>query len=206
MKLFLASLANQTLDRFVSEFGINKENFTIAYIDVAAETYPGALWVDKDKKVMKKMGMQYSHYDFKLKTKELIILELSKYDAIFVTGGNTYYLLNQINLSGYREAIIELLNNGKYYIGSSAGSCVMGPTIDHVKTLDHPEIVPELTDYTALNLVPHLIVPHYGRDKYAGRQAKMKKIWGDKLTFLADNQAIVVNGDKIEIVTNQGGL
>ena len=43
-------------------------------------------------------------------------------------------------------------------------------------------------------------------DDDEGRHAKMKEVWGDKLTFLTDNQAILVNGDKIEIVTNQGGL
>ena len=51
--------------------------------------------------------------------------------------------------------------------------------------------------------VQHLIVPRYSRDKYEGRHVKMKELWGDKLTFLSDNQAITVNGDKIEIVTKQ---
>ena len=77
----------------------------------------------------------------------------------------------------------------------------MGPTLDHLTTIEHPEIVPELTDYTALNIDPYLIVLHYKTDKYAERHTNLKEQWGDKLTFLTDNQAIVVNGDKIEIVT-----
>jgi peptidase E len=77
----------------------------------------------------------------------------------------------------------------------------MCPTIEHVELVEHKEVVPELTDYSAIGLVKELLMPHAGREKYASRHAKMREIWGDRITFLTDDQAVIVNNDKTEIVT-----
>ncbi len=208
MKLFLASLASTTLDLLKPVLSDDPKNLSVAFIKTAADPYGDIPmpWMEDDVNKLKTMGFPVTFYDIKNKNIDTLHNDLSKFKVIFVAGGNTYYLLDHIKKSGFDIVIKELLAKSVIYIGASAGSCVMGPTLDHLTIIDHPEIVPELKDYTGLNLVPHLIVPHYGRDKYADRHAKMKEVWGDKLTFLTDNQAIVVNGDKIEIITNQGGL
>jgi dipeptidase E len=203
MKLFLASLASTTLDLIKTLLSDDPKNLRVAFIKTAAEPYGDIPmpWMEDDVNKLNAMGFPVTFYDIKSKNIETLRKDLSEFKVIFVSGGNTYYLLDHIKKSGFDIVIKELLAKSVIYIGASAGSSVMGPTLDHLTTIDHQEIVPELTDYTALNLVPHLIVPHNGRDKYADRHAKMKEIWGDQLTFLADNQAIVVNGDKIDIVT-----
>ena len=208
MKLFLASLASNTLDLIKPLLSDDPKNLRVAFIKTAADPYGDIPmpWMEDDVSKLKAMGFPVTFYDIKNINIETLRKDLSEFKVIFVAGGNTYYLLDQIKKSGFGIVIKELLTQSVIYIGASAGSSVMGPTLDHLTTIEHPEIVPELTDYTALNLVPHIIVPHYGRNKYADRHAQLKELWGDKLTFLADNQAIVVNGDKIEIVTNQGGL
>ncbi len=208
MKLFLASLASTTLDLIKPLLSDDPKNLSVAFIKTAADPYGDIPmpWMEDDVIKLKSMGFPVTFYDIKNKNINTLRKDLSEFKVIFVSGGNTYYLLDHIRKSGFDTFIKEMLKKSVIYIGASAGSSIMGPTLDHLTTIDHPEIVPELTNYTALNLVPHLIVPHYGRDKYEGRHTKMKEVWGDKLTFLADNQAIVVNGDKIDIVTNQGGL
>jgi peptidase E len=77
----------------------------------------------------------------------------------------------------------------------------MGPDLNHLVKIDHPEQVPELTEYTCLGVVKERIIPHYGREKYATVHAKLQDEWGDNITLLSDNQALVVNDDKIEVVT-----
>lgn len=208
MKLFLASLASTTLDLIKPLLSDDPKNLSVAFIKTAADPYGDIPmpWMEDDINKLKSMGFPVTFYDIKNKNIEILRNDLSNFQVIFVSGGNTFYLLNHIKKSGFDIVIKELLEKSVIYIGASAGSSVMGPTLDHLTTIDHPDIVPELKDYAALNFVPHLIVPHYGRDKYAERHVKMKEVWGDKLTFLSDNQAIIVNGDKIEIVTNQGGL
>jgi peptidase E len=186
--------------RAISEFV--SENLSNWFVRLSRKRYWGGSY-DKDK--ISELGFIVSPYDIKGKTETQLVNDLSKFDAIFMEGGSTEYLLKQVKISGFDIDIIKLLDKGIIYIGSSAGSCIMGKSIEHLCELDHFQIQ-DSVEYAGIGLVPHLMVPHYGRDKYEGRHAKMKEVWGDKLTFLTDNQAILVNGDKIEIVTNQGGL
>jgi len=79
--------------------------------------------------------------------------------AIFVSGGNTFRLLYQLQqhdlLSKINEAV---LAKGLRYIGSSAGSNVACKTI--CTTNDMPIIYPP-KGFEAINLIPLQINPHY---------------------------------------------
>jgi peptidase E len=78
---------------------------------------------------------------------------------------------------------------------------IFGPDLKHLSLVDHSEIVPELTDFTCLGIIKQRILPHFGKDKYADRHAQLQKEWGDQILMLRDTQALVVNGDNIEIVS-----
>ena len=47
---------------------------------------------------------------------------LNKYDAIYVCGGKTSYLVDRIKEIGFKEIVYKYLENGGIYIGVSAGS------------------------------------------------------------------------------------
>jgi len=48
--------------------------------------------------------------------------DIKKYDAIYVCGGSTQYLLNRMNENGFNKVLNDYVNNGGFYIGVSAGS------------------------------------------------------------------------------------
>ncbi|MCL2108968.1 MAG: Type 1 glutamine amidotransferase-like domain-containing protein, partial [Oscillospiraceae bacterium] len=50
--------------------------------------------------------------------------ELSKFDAVYFTGGSPQYLLERINDTGFRKPLCEFVENGGVYVGVSAGRIV----------------------------------------------------------------------------------
>jgi len=125
--------------------------------------------------------------------------ELSDKDIIFMNGGNPFGLLDFARKSGFDVILPELLDEGKRYIGISAGSNITGPTIENA-TWKHPERNKiGLIDLSALNLVPFEITPHF-EEKY--RALIEEKVKGTKcpVVGLYDTQAVLVDNDRFRIV------
>ncbi len=78
-------------------------------------------------------------------------------EGIFIGGGNTFVLSNQLQKNNLFSALKESLKMGTPYLGTSAGSNICGLTIK--TTNDMPIVYPP--NFNALSLVPFNINPHY---------------------------------------------
>lgn len=108
----------------------------------------------------KKVSEAFSKIDKKvigLHTFEDRIGAIKAAKAIFVGGGNTFVLTNQLYKNDLIDAIQSVVNNGTPYLGTSAGSNICGLTIK--TTNDMPIIYP--SSFNALGFVPFNINPHY---------------------------------------------
>lgn len=81
----------------------------------------------------------------------------SEFDAIVVGGGNTFQLAATLQSKKLMHAMKEAVENGKPFIGWSAGANIACPTIR--TTNDMPITEPE--SFSGLGLVPFQINPHY---------------------------------------------
>lgn len=207
MKLFLASLASETLDLVLPLLPDKPQNLKLAFIPTAADPYPldNRPWMIADRAKAVSMGFKITDYDINNKNISSLRKDLSEFQVIFVDGGNTYYLLNEMKKSGFDVVIKELVNKGVVYIGSSAGSCVACSTINHVELVEHKDVVEDMKDFDGLNFVDKLILPHYGRSKYSDRHGDILAIkqFGNRILPLRDNQVLIVNSDNIEVVTKE---
>lgn len=100
-----------------------------------------------------KMGITLTSIHHSTNQKETI----EKSEAVFIGGGNTFRLLNQLYKNDLIEVLQHKIENGMPYIGTSAGSNMACPTIK--TTNDMPIIYPPSFD--ALNVIPFQINPHY---------------------------------------------
>lgn len=199
MKLFLCSIfiPDAYIPRLARLVGKPLKKTTASFISTAADPYKDKWFVEADRKVLKKLGIQFVDIDLKQFDKNPAKLgrELHKQDIIFVSGGNSFYLNYWIKRIGFKSILQKLLAEGKVYIGGSAGAAIAGSSLKPLETLDDPTKAPTRID-EGLKLVDYVILPHYGIEKYENRyQMIFKKFQSGPfvLKTLTNEQAIIVN-------------
>lgn len=194
MKILLSS-NKKILNKYL------KEHTKIGFIPTASELDDDRWYMEKDRDDL------MNNYDLVIiditnETKEEILNKFKEVDAIFVAGGNCFYLLQQLRLKDVVSELIDFANE-KIYIGSSAGSCIACPNIDYLGNLDDKNDAPLLKDYEALNLINGYILPHYkSSEEYTKLIDDTIKQYKDlNFIILTNSDAVIVNDrDNYEIV------
>ena len=150
----LAQKRNETIQEL---FGASPENpKTIMYVAYALGDQDAAL--ARTKAWMEPLGINVISAHQQADP----VAALAKVDGVFVTGGNTFRLLDKLQKTGLLEAIRDKAFEGFPYMGASAGINVTGLTI--MTTNDMPIVQPR--DMNAMGLVPFQINPHYVDGKF----------------------------------------
>jgi dipeptidase E len=120
-----------------------------------------------------------------------------------VTGGNTFFLLQELKRTGVDKIIIEQINAGKVYIGESAGSIIMAPDIEYVMDMDDSSSAIGLEDYTALGVIPFYPLPHYTNYPFKKTVEKIISKYESALALkpISNSQVILVRDSDIEIIS-----
>lgn len=191
------------LDPIQSDLDKDLDQINVAFITTAANPYleEGAEempeWVDEIYTDTQRYFGSVDMIDF---TKEEVDVAdlINKYDALFINGGNVFYLEAMIKQYNFQEVIESFINN-KLYIGGSAGASVLGHDIYPLKYLDDINVV-ENASKKGLGLVEFNILPHYNTPKY---QEKIKQAEKDflknsvDLLPIEDAQAVFTDGTEV---------
>ncbi len=200
-KLFLTSagLPKETRKSFLSLLSNPPSETMVAFIPTACHPEKDKSYVDRVKKEIEDIGMKMFEVDLVDENEQSLRDKLSKADVIFVNGGNTFYLLKWARTSGFVKVVKELINQGKIYVGVSAGSYIACPTIE-VATWKHQDRNRVgMTDLTALNLVPFLITAHVKEEVMPIIESEAKKT-DYPIAALTDKQAVLCVDGKYSIV------
>ncbi|MFA6007381.1 MAG: Type 1 glutamine amidotransferase-like domain-containing protein [Candidatus Shapirobacteria bacterium] len=203
LQLFLTSASDFVMDDIVTKLPKSPAEYNVAFINTAAEVEEGDHWwlrAEKDKLIS--AGFNVDEFSITGLSKDEIETKLADKQVIYFCGGNTFYLLDQVIKTGCDEIIKRKLNEGVIYIGSSAGSMIVGLRIDLVSKIDDPTTAPNLNS-TGLGIVDIAILPHWGSTEF--REGYVKSIEsmyteGVKILPLTNNQYLWINGDSMKIV------
>lgn len=203
--MYLTSSVNTVAKSLAKE--INPAKYPkLIFINTASEPEEGdKSWLEKDRQTLVDGGFEVTDYTITDKTSEQIKEAVSPMDIIFVSGGNTFYLLEKAQQSNFIPLLRDfVINQGKIYIGSSAGSIFAGPDVNPVRDLDNISKAPNLKYFEGARLVDFVVLPHWGskkfKERYLGERIENNYNTKNRLILLTDNQYVKIEGDVCKIV------
>ena len=151
-KMLLVSMF-QNVSKLVKVIEPNLKGKSVTYIPTASTVEKLGFFVNIGKWQLKRLGLHVDQLDISTASCETMQSTLAKNEFIYITGGNTFYLLQELKRTGADQLIVQEVNRGKIYIGESAGAIVAAPDIAYSAAMDHVEKAPGLHDYTGLHLM-----------------------------------------------------
>ncbi len=161
-------------------------------------------WQVQNRTSLVTSGFDLTDYDISGKSYEEIERDLSKYAIMYVEGGNNAYLLQKAQQNNFGKYVTQRVGEGMIYIGTSAGSIIVGPDII---SADRPGKTAKdygLTDTAGFGLVDFVVMPHWGdpTKKSAYLDYKIPHSYKEDYPYilLRDNQYVEVKDDMYKIV------
>jgi len=198
-KLLLSSNGSFVIEKGLSLLFDDISNIKLAYITTAGKGSSDKTYIETHKEMLKKEGYDFEELDIEGKTEDELRELLKDKTAVYVEGGNTFYLLKAVRESGFDKVIKELIEKGVSYVGSSAGSYIACPTIEMATWKPKQKERFGVEDFTALNVVSFLVTVHY--------IPEMESVLKEKISnakyptrILQDGQGILVEGDNYKFV------
>ncbi|EAX87115.1 Clan PC(S), family S51, peptidase E-like serine peptidase [Trichomonas vaginalis G3] len=203
MKLFLCSYFKKVANLIPKAFG-ECSGKKVCYIPTAGIPEPYKEYLQKSKDAFTRLGMEVVELEVHTAPKEEIKQKVTECDLIFVAGGNTFFLLQELKESGAYDIIYHEVKNGKFYIGESAGTIIACKDIEYAGLVDSMEEGPKLKgNYSSFGFVNYFVLPHYTCEPFREACENVIKQYGDKLDLrpITNSQAVFADNDKFEVWT-----
>lgn len=201
--LFLTSYLAGTIEKLVNL--LQKEQSgekNILFIPTAGnvEEYTG--YIDEGQAALQQYG-------FKLDVLDIANTDLQQCHTAFLnatiiclSGGNTFYLLQELKRKKLDQLLVQKIAQGCFYIGESAGAMILAANIEYNKIMDDSSLASELNNYTALNIIDFYPLPHYIEEPFVESVQQTYAKYKNDLPLVPINnqQAIIVRNNTYSIV------
>ena len=158
----------------------------VAFIPTASihEGYTG--YVGSARTVFKKLGAELTEIEISTANVSDITQVFDAADIIYFTGGNSFFLIDQLRKTGTDTLLKQQLEKGKLFIGESAGAIVCAPELSYIEKMDPiPEDYSQ-SDYAGLGLINFYVLPHY-------LTAPFKKVTADIMQSFSNIELCAIN-------------
>lgn len=162
-------------------------------------------WHHRNRVSLENLGFSFDFYNISNKTNDQIVGDLARYAVMYVEGGNSYYLLQEAQKNGFGELVAKKVKEGMVYIGTSAGSVIVGPDIEPVRREETTPLAPELKGTKAFGIVTFVVMPHWGDPNRRAlyNDYRMEHIYHEDYpyVFISNNQYVEVVEGSWKIIT-----
>lgn len=165
----------------------------VAFIPTASAVEPwGPVHSALSKRALQRLGFEVEQLDVEdvpSGSAERVTRSIAEADCIYVGGGNTFFLLQELRRTGADRAIIEQVRAGTPYIG-------------YIKLMDRTDKAPDLTDYAGLGLADFRVVPHHHATAMGHAAQRILDRYGADLSLkpLTNRQALLVKDGKTRLL------
>lgn len=129
---------------------------------------------------------------------DTVVHKIEQAEILFITGGNTFYLLQKLKHKNLLPLLTEKIKNGTLYIGESPGAISLAPGIEYNKIMDSPKVASYLIDYSGLEITDFYTLPHYIERPFTKTVQETYNAYRKKLNL------ILINNHEAIIVTDTG--
>ena len=166
----------------------------LLYIPLAMESekYPGCLkWIEEELTKVDIPGIEMVTSGTELAKKDL-----NQYCALFIGGGNTYKLLNELKATGAFDKIKKYIHEDGIVFGGSAGAIIFGKSIETSEYVDRNNV--NLMDLSGFDMMSGMsLFCHY--DKNA-KDYLLKASQNAKIMALPEDDTLYFNGTNFEVI------
>ncbi|HKY73734.1 MAG TPA: Type 1 glutamine amidotransferase-like domain-containing protein [Patescibacteria group bacterium] len=204
-QLFLTSSVHAVAHDIAKRVDLSKNN-KLVFITTPAEPKAerGDLqWLRNDRQALVDAGFDVSDYTITGKSQDQLETDLARFDFIYMSGGDTYYLLEKSQKSGFISVVNNFVRSrGKIYIGTSAGSIITGEKCPDYLDMNSASGLENTDGYGLVNFT---ILPHWGSDdfrkKYLGNRLEIAYRKNQvPLLLLTDTQYVHVQDECMSII------
>lgn len=168
--------------------------------------------VEREVTALTALGMQATELDLRHymdRPGMAVAAELTRYDMVWVRGGNVFVLRRALELSGADAALTEMVRaDSLVYAGYSAGPCVLAPSLrgldhcDDPSDVEHAYGVPAIRDGLGVldfAFVPHVNSPNHPETEALNEVAARYQADGVAHRTLRDGEVLVMDGDDLRL-------
>lgn len=189
-------LSSEAVVEKFKELVLSLKNKRVAMITTASEGKESNKYSVLAKKQLVDMGFfQVDFIDFETEPSR----DLSPYGIIYVCGGNTFKLLKYAKEANFKDSITNLFKRDGIYIGVSAGSIIVGPSIQIAGEIEADSNDVNLEDLNGLDITNLVILPHYS-PKLEEETKIFELKYGVKAERINNSQAILVENGKKTVI------
>ncbi|HHF7032489.1 Type 1 glutamine amidotransferase-like domain-containing protein [Streptococcus mutans] len=194
--LFLCSYFTDVASLFKTFADQNQFEKKVLFIPTAGNVEEYTAYIDEARAVFADLQFEVEVLDITEVREDVVREKISQTPCLYISGGNTFYLLQELKKKNLLPLIRERIHQGMVYLGESAGAIIASRDIFYNHIMDDKNLAPGLTEYSALSMVDFFVLPHWKEFPFEESSQQTAAAYDSqlKLLKLTNQQAVLVTG------------